>query len=81
MNHKEQRQQAWSMAYYKNSRYLGLGMAFILLGAINCVIGYMYLPDLWARTISSSTILVLLGLGILIVYEEKLKNMQRIMRT
>ena len=64
--------------YKKNIIYVKFGMLICVLGLLNFIIGFMFFPQLWDKTLSLSTVLVLLGIGIIIVFEEKFKRIRKV---
>ena len=77
MNQKQNMNQLLSNEYFKNSKYIVFGMLIILIGIINFVIGFMYFPSIWVKNLSISTILVILGLCMIIVYENRIKRINK----
>lgn len=76
-NSKESKKAILNNEYFKNSKYLCLGMAIIIIGIINFVIAYMFFPSIWAKNLSISTLLILLGICIIIISEGKIRRINR----
>jgi len=66
--------------YFKNSKYLFMGIIIILIAIINFVVAYMYFPELWIKNLSISTLLAILGICIIIIFESKLRRINKAMQ-